>query len=979
MATVGAYEVLGELGRGGMGVVLKARAPSGEVVAVKVLLRPEARTAFERFDRERRVLSSLRAEDGFVPLLDAGDSPRGPFIVMPFEPGGTLADRLHRGPLGIAETIDLGRALASALGRAHALGIVHRDLKPANVLFDATSRPLLADLGLAKHFRAEPGTDRSASLSKTGAFLGTPGYLAPEQMYDAKTAGPEADVFALGAVLYECLAGAPAFPGSNVLEVLAHNERAEHTPLASVRSDVPAWLAAAIERALAAEARDRFPDGQAFARALVEPARWPAFVRPLVESVARLSRREKVFRVLWLLVIAYYCQQAFWPRAAPSALPPTPAATPAPSPSAPPARPSPSPEAEATPATGTSELASSFSGSVPAGDLCAGFRKTRRTKLAWVWGSYEWKQAATIYAVAISPDGTRGLTGGEDRAVRLWDLETGRELARAPGAGETFNWVDGVVLSPDGTRALSTINGTASLWKVGGGLSLVEAKPLREGTRSVAFLPNGKQALVGSGSGVVLWDLATGGTRAFEIGQIVRATALSDRDALVATTNQGERLVYLDLASGKTIAFGGPTTLFAAGSGDLVLAADEKRARLFTLDRTAGSVHETISWDLGVRLGDVAVSEDRRVGLVCGDDATVHVLDLEHLEPGPVLADERCIGSPIMRVAVTPDGRSAIASSGSVLRRWAVGSGQLVSRYIVGIAGPVRCVAFTPAGETLLVGGQDGYVFRLDATKGQPDREGVCCHEPVASVGGDGARDMRFTQDGKLGVTVHDRRRPVHDTHATAVAFLASGTVVLRNASSFLVVALTPEGDPVEVAKRKTGEDAVRVPVVAIAVTPDARYLIETSRFDPARREELTTELELLDLADGSLRPFGSPRGSAIRNEAFKLSADGKLLFEANGAGIWVWAVPGGTLERTFEGPEPGVCALAPSPDGKRLLVGREDGTISLREALGGEELDRIDLASSADVVQSLAFSPDSRSFVVGTRRGVVLRFDIQD
>src|SRR5581483_12298266 len=152
------------------------------------------------------------AAEGFVPLLDAGDSPHGPWLVMPYVPGGTLRQRLARGPLSVAETVALGVELGRALGRAAAMGVVHRDLKPENVLFDAAGRSLIADLGLAKHFEeGAPGASQSVSLSRDGTILGTAGYMAPEQLVDAKSVGPEADVFSLGAVLYACLAGVPAY------------------------------------------------------------------------------------------------------------------------------------------------------------------------------------------------------------------------------------------------------------------------------------------------------------------------------------------------------------------------------------------------------------------------------------------------------------------------------------------------------------------------------------------------------------------------------------------------------------------------------------------------------------------------------------------------------------------------------------------------------------------------------------------------
>src|SRR5277367_2725619 len=130
-----------------MGVVYRARSASGEEVAIKALTRVDS-AKLARFERERRLLGTFTARDGFVPLLEAGTTNDGPYLVMALLPGGTLRDRLERGPLSIEETLTLGRALAAALGRAHARGIVHRDVKPENVLFTADGRALLADLGL---------------------------------------------------------------------------------------------------------------------------------------------------------------------------------------------------------------------------------------------------------------------------------------------------------------------------------------------------------------------------------------------------------------------------------------------------------------------------------------------------------------------------------------------------------------------------------------------------------------------------------------------------------------------------------------------------------------------------------------------------------------------------------------------------------------------------------------------------------------
>jgi serine/threonine-protein kinase len=287
---IGRYDVVNLLGQGGMGVVYRARAPEGGEVAVKLLARSLAKPgAFERFAREARLQSGLGEASGFVPLLDAGEVPEGLYLVMPLLTGGSLRSRIEAGQMPIADGVGLARALAAAVGRAHAQGIVHRDLKPENVLFTADGRPLVADLGLAKHFRHDvSGASLSVALSKTGEMRGTAGYMAPEQIGDAAKAGPPADVFALGAILYELVVGAPPFVGESVIELLARTESGSYERLANRRPDAPAWLDALVARALAHDPEQRFADAGALARALEagQPARGRA---PLVAMAGALG------------------------------------------------------------------------------------------------------------------------------------------------------------------------------------------------------------------------------------------------------------------------------------------------------------------------------------------------------------------------------------------------------------------------------------------------------------------------------------------------------------------------------------------------------------------------------------------------------------------------------------------------------------------------------------------------------------------
>jgi hypothetical protein len=282
---VGPYEIEGEIGRGGAGVVYRA-SRDGAVYAVKVL-KVSSEDARARFAREARLLAELGEAEGFVPLVDVGESPEGPYLVMPFVEGGSLRDRLRKGPLAADEALAVARAVGGALARAHAKGIVHRDVKPENVLRKG-DRWLLADLGIGKHFDDGPaGAGGSASLSQTGAARGTIGYMAPEQLTDAKSVGPATDVFALAVLLYECLAGVTPFTGATVILIVRAVFDGDFVPLRGRRPDVPRWLADTIDRALAGDPERRPADAAAFVAALAAPA--APRRRPLVLGAAALG------------------------------------------------------------------------------------------------------------------------------------------------------------------------------------------------------------------------------------------------------------------------------------------------------------------------------------------------------------------------------------------------------------------------------------------------------------------------------------------------------------------------------------------------------------------------------------------------------------------------------------------------------------------------------------------------------------------
>jgi len=216
-ATFGDYVLLEEIGRGGMGVVYRATQNSlGRTVAIKMLLRRDlaSQSDLTRFRSEAEAAARLD-HPGIVSIFEVGECDGHPFYSMQFVEGTTLAKRLLQGPLPAREAADLLAKVADAVHAAHARGVLHRDLKPSNILIDAAGEPHVSDFGLAKRLEVEE------SVTHTGAILGTPCYMSPEQAAGSRgDVGPTSDVWSLGAILYQMLTGRPPFQAASPMDTL---------------------------------------------------------------------------------------------------------------------------------------------------------------------------------------------------------------------------------------------------------------------------------------------------------------------------------------------------------------------------------------------------------------------------------------------------------------------------------------------------------------------------------------------------------------------------------------------------------------------------------------------------------------------------------------------------------------------------------------------------------------------------------------
>ena len=290
---LGIYEVVEVIGRGGMGVVLKAfDPPLNRFVAIKVLA-PElatSATARRRFAREAQAVAAI-AHDHIVSIHAVDATPCGlPYIVMQYVSGKSLQERIDRsGPLEVREVLRIGMQAASGLAAAHALGLVHRDVKPANILLEnCVERVKLTDFGLAR-------AADDASLTQSGVVAGTPQYMAPEQAR-GEPVDARSDLFSLGSVLYTLCTGRSPFRAETTMGVLRRVSEDRPRPIRETNPEVPDWLAAIVEKLHAKDPADRFASAAEVASLLgrcmaylEQPGQQPP---PFVAASAPTTRRK---------------------------------------------------------------------------------------------------------------------------------------------------------------------------------------------------------------------------------------------------------------------------------------------------------------------------------------------------------------------------------------------------------------------------------------------------------------------------------------------------------------------------------------------------------------------------------------------------------------------------------------------------------------------------------------------------------------
>jgi eukaryotic-like serine/threonine-protein kinase len=284
---LGEYELLDEIGRGGMGIVYRARQHGLErIVALKMLLAGELASPadIERFSNEARAAGQLQ-HPGIVAIHAVGCHDGRHFFTMEFVAGKSLAALIHDGPLAPAHAACYVQTMAAAIQYAHEHGILHRDLKPSNVLIDGADQPRITDFGLAHWLAGNP------KLTTTGQVLGTPGYMPPEQASGRRGAiGPASDVYALGAILYELLTGRPTVLAETPLDALLQVVEKEPVSLRLLNPRIPRDLETICLKCLRKEPHRRYASAAALADDLGRFLRGEAILARRVGAAGRLWR-----------------------------------------------------------------------------------------------------------------------------------------------------------------------------------------------------------------------------------------------------------------------------------------------------------------------------------------------------------------------------------------------------------------------------------------------------------------------------------------------------------------------------------------------------------------------------------------------------------------------------------------------------------------------------------------------------------------